>query len=291
MKIFRFLFNLLLVGAACVLAWMCYECIQIPIRFQNEVAARNEVVIDRLKDIRVLQEIYQKQNEVYCASWDELSRFMKEDSLSICIKIGELTDKQRALGFNDKKAWEYLCNPKKYQKELTEAELSIETFSRDTIKVSALRSFLENNPSDKYIADKEWYKHEMETAVSQEQKNAFYEEYCKKVAAEWLDKIKVVPGTEADTFFLNTAMIEQKGGYMVPVFEAKVPWSTYLKGENIDENELHEKIIKRLELTGMTSNKAIAEIEKDEMSVEPIFYPGLQVGDASKPNNNAGNWE
>lgn len=291
MKFFRFFFNLLLVGAACVLVWMCYECIQIPIRFKDEVKTRDAVVVDRLKDIRALQVIYQKENEVYAASWNELIRFIEKDSLSICRKIGELTDQQRAKGLNDKKAWEYLCNPKKYAKEIEETGLSIETFSRDTIKVSALRTFLEENPSEKYIADVKWYKEQMNNAVTLEQKDAFYEAYCPMVAQEWLSKIQFVPYAEQDTFFLNVAQIEQKGGYMVPVFEAKVPWRTYLKGENIGESELHEKIVKRLELTGMTSEKAIEAIEKDESSVEPIFFPGLQVGDVNKPNNNAGNWE
>ena len=41
----------------------------------------------------------------YCASWQQLIDFAKNEKISICVKKGTLTDKQLADGLNEKKAW------------------------------------------------------------------------------------------------------------------------------------------------------------------------------------------
>ena len=113
MKFVFLVFNVILVGAACLLTLMCYQSIQIPVKFKEDVAKRDAVVIQRLKDIRTLQELHRDLHQNYCASWEQLIKFAKTDSVSICVKKGTLTDQQLADGLNEKKAWMYLCNPKK----------------------------------------------------------------------------------------------------------------------------------------------------------------------------------
>jgi hypothetical protein len=54
----------------------------------------------------------------------------------------------------------------------------------------------------------------------------------------------------------------------VPLFEARVPWKSLLKGMN---NQLR--------------------INLDAESRDLNRYEGLQVGSITAPNNNAGNWE
>lgn len=232
----KIVFNLILVCAAGLLAWMCYQSIQIPVQFKEEVAKRDEVVIQRLKDIRTLQESHRDLHGTYCGSWAELIKFAKTDSVAICQKKGTLTDQQLADGLNEQKAWMYLTNPKKYDKEIKKYNLSIETFSRDTVKIN----ILDNDSS--LMNRKVW---------------------------EWIDKIQYVPfAANNDTFDLTLGSVTTASGYEMALFEARVLYSVYLDGLN--EAELNNKI---------TDKK------------EQGKFAGLQVGDASQANNNAGNWE
>ena len=64
----KIVLNVILLAAACLLAWMCYESIQIPVQFRADVAKRDAVVIQRLKDIRTLQELHRDMHQNYCAS-------------------------------------------------------------------------------------------------------------------------------------------------------------------------------------------------------------------------------
>lgn len=231
----KLVFNVILLAAACLLAFMCYQSIQIPVEFKAEVAKRDAVVIQRLKDIRTLQELHRDLHQDYCASWADLIRFAKTDSVSICVKKGTLNDQQLADGLNEKKAWMYLCNPKKYAKEIQKFNLDINTFSRDTVKVN----ILENDSS-----------------------------MMARNVMSWIDTLMYVPFGNKDTFELNLGSVTTASGYNMSLFEAKVPFAVYLKGLN--EGELNNKIAER------------KEMEK---------FEGLQVGDASQANNNAGNWE
>ncbi|MBR0036806.1 MAG: hypothetical protein IJP70_04120 [Bacteroidales bacterium] len=209
----KMVLNLILVAAAVLLGWMCYESIQIPVQFKADVAKRDEVVIQRLKDIRTLQEAHRDLYQQYCGSWAELINFAKTDSVKICQKIGTLTDEQLADGLNEKKAWEYLCNPKKYSKEIAKYNLSKETFSRDTVKVNVL----DNDSS--LMNRKVW---------------------------EWIDRIHIVPFTENDTFELQLGSVTTASGYEMSLFEARVPFAVYLKGLN--EGELANKIQERKDM-------------------------------------------
>ena len=51
------LLNILLAASAILLVVMCYQSLMIPIDFNKEVARRDAVVIQRLKDVRTLQEV------------------------------------------------------------------------------------------------------------------------------------------------------------------------------------------------------------------------------------------
>lgn len=64
------------------------------------------------------------------------------------------------------------------------------------------------------------------------------------------------------------AIIKEVSGVKVPLFEAKMPYKSLLKGL---DNQL------RINL----------DADREAMN----RYEGLQVGSISAPNNNAGNWE
>jgi len=230
------LLNILLVAAACLLAYMCYESIQVPIQYNNEVANREAVIIQRLKDIRTLQENHRDKYQTYCASWQQLIDFAKNDVVPIVVKVGTLTDAQLADGLNEQKAWMYLTNPTKFKKEIEKFNLSKETFSRDTMYVNVLAN-------DSAISSRPDFD---------------------------INTIHIVPFTEngTDTFELNVGQITTASGYEMALFEAKTPYTAYLWDLNEQE----------------TANKIEDKKQQDK-------YPGLQVGDATMANNNAGNWE
>ncbi len=80
------------------------------------------------------------------------------------------------------------------------------------------------------------------------------------------NKINIVPFSNGKKFVLKAGVIK-KGGVKVNVFEAKTPFSNYLKG-------MDEQLIINL----IASQK---EIKK---------YPGLKVGSMTEPSTD-GNWE
>ena len=204
--------KLLLLAAAAVLVIMCYQSIQIPVEFKDQAAARDAVVIQRLKDIRTLQEAHRDRYQTYAGTWAELISFAKNDSLPIVQKIGSLTDEQLTNGLNEKDAWKYLQNPKKYRKEIEKFALDRNTFSRDTIYVPVLQKD--------------------STFIKRTNFN--------------IDSICYVPFTAQDTFQLILGSIQTASGYNMQLFEAKVEYAVYLKGLN--ERELANKIDERKQL-------------------------------------------
>ncbi len=207
--------NILLAIAAVLLVVMCYQSLMIPINFNNEVAKRDAVVIQRLKDVRTLQEEYQKKYHVYAASWDQLVNFAKNDKIAIVQKIGTLTDEQLQAGLNEQKAWMYLQDTKKYAKQIAEFGLSRDKFSRDSIFVSVL---------------------EKDSSLSRPGFN--------------IDELRYIPhfyeGQPNDTILLATGMQQSQSGFEMPLFEAKIPYSNYLG--DLNEQELSNKIVDREEL-------------------------------------------
>lgn len=201
------LLNLLLIAAACLLAYMCYRSVQIPVQFKEEVAKRDAVIIQRLKDVRSLQEAHRDKYQTYCGTWAELIKFAKEDSVPIVDKIGTLTDDQLAAGLtSEKTAWEYLQNPKKYKKEIEKYGLSKETFSRDTIYVNVL----------------------------QNDSNLLRPGFN-------IDSIGFVPFAQnRDTFELSLGSVVTASGYEMALFQANVDYAVYLW--DLNEQELANKI-------------------------------------------------
>ncbi|MGM9774242.1 MAG: hypothetical protein ACI3Y2_03445 [Candidatus Egerieousia sp.] len=82
-----------------------------------------------------------------------------------------------------------------------------------------------------------------------------------------IDSLSIIPFSGGDKIEM-TAVIKQVSGVNVPLFEAKVPFNSLLKGMN------HQLLV-----------NLNAEREDTDR------YPGLQVGSVTAPNNNAGNWE
>ena len=82
-----------------------------------------------------------------------------------------------------------------------------------------------------------------------------------------IDSLRYIPYSQGDTILME-AIIKEVSGVKVPLFEAKMPYKSLLKG-------LDNQLRINLDADCRASNR----------------YEGLQVGSISAPNNNAGNWE
>jgi len=89
-----------------LLAYLLFESIQEPIRFNREVKKRETATIQKLKDIRKAEESYKAKYNVYTGSFDTLIGFVKYDSLPIIMAIGSIPDSLYDLGVTEKKAIE-----------------------------------------------------------------------------------------------------------------------------------------------------------------------------------------
>ncbi len=90
--------------AVLLLAYLLFESIQEPIRFNREVKRRENATIERLKEIRKAEEIYKSKYGAYTGSFDTLINFVKTDSLPIIRAIGSIPDSLYDLGVTEQKA-------------------------------------------------------------------------------------------------------------------------------------------------------------------------------------------
>lgn len=222
-------FKTLLVLASVFLVYMCYRSIMDPIEFDRDKAVRDKAVIARLVDIRKAQIAYKDEKGKYAANFDQLLKFIKEDSVMMIFKKGELTDSQLEKGLTEELALSLTEEdaPKYGIEDYNEFK---ENFRRDTSYVPVLSS------------------------VFGEGYNA--------------DSLRYVPFKGNTEFEMETADHTTKSGIVIPLFEAKTSFKTYLEGLNKQEIV---NLTKQAETLGK--------------------YAGLKVGDVVSPNNNSGNWE
>ena len=96
--------KVLLIAAIGLLIYMCFRSIMSSIEFESEMKFRETDIKARLIDIRKAQIEYKNLFGVHAASFDELSKFLKETRLPFVIKEGELTDEQLEKGMTEKEA-------------------------------------------------------------------------------------------------------------------------------------------------------------------------------------------
>lgn len=92
--------------AVLLLAYLLFESIQEPIRFNREVKKRETATIQRLKDIRTAEESYRSKFGIYTENFDTLIHFVRYDSFPIIKAIGSIPDSLYNLGVTEKKALE-----------------------------------------------------------------------------------------------------------------------------------------------------------------------------------------
>jgi len=211
----RIIIQILLLALAAFLAYMIWDTIQTPIRFEKEKDVRYEKVIERLKDIRKAQVAYEDVHEQYSGDWDSLINFVLNDSIPKIRKIGMLTDSMMEAGLTEAKA------------------LAKGLIIRDTIRASVLTE-------------------------------VFNPDYP-------VEKLKIIPNSGGQEFWLAQTIITTGSGVKVPVFEARAHNNQIL-------HELQDEYRQQI-------------INLNEQRRKNNRYPGLKVGSVVEPTNNAGNWE
>ena len=84
--------HVILIAAVCAAAYLVLESVQKPIRFNAEKDKRYEATVQRLKDIRTAQVAFRSEYKKYTGSFDTLISFLKTDSFSVVMQIGDEDD-------------------------------------------------------------------------------------------------------------------------------------------------------------------------------------------------------
>jgi hypothetical protein len=92
----KYLINLVILAIVGLLAFLLYSGIKEPIIFRNELAARQDVVVQDLTNIRGLQEIYRDIKGVYASNFDELERALMNDSIPTIVLQADPSDPTNA---------------------------------------------------------------------------------------------------------------------------------------------------------------------------------------------------
>jgi hypothetical protein len=207
----RTIFSIVLIVGIVALAIVLYTSIMRPVKFDAEYNSRSTEVINKLKDIRTIQEAFKSTNGRFCGDIDSLLVFLETGKVNMVKKFGVVPD------------------------SLTEAQaIKAGIVKRDTITVNPLVKLTEEKL---LITDKKDIKN-----------------------------LKFIPYSDGKIFELKADVID-RGGIMVPTFEATAEIMTYTKG--MDEQDV--------------INRKAEIIAKDR-------YPGWKVGDVTQPITD-GNWE
>ena len=103
-NIMKIVLRVLLLGAVVLLTYVCVQTIVSSDRFGKVKKEREEIISERLVDIRTAQIGYRNMHNVYAGSFTELQRFLNEDRIPFLVKEGELTDEQLKSGLTEQEA-------------------------------------------------------------------------------------------------------------------------------------------------------------------------------------------
>jgi len=200
-----------------------------PIEFNRQKDYRESVGIQRMKDVRTLQETFKSVTGRFTASADSLADFYRNGKMEILMQIGS----------NDDSA--AVANTAKLRKE-------------------------NRKITDEQIY--EIYKRTGQPLVCSIKSEIPVKDTLFNTRKDFnIDSLKYIPFSQGDTIMMD-AIVKEVSGVKVPLFEAKMPYKSLLKG---------------------LDNQLRINLDADRKATNR--YEGLQVGSISAPNNNAGNWE
>ena len=219
---------LLLLVVIAGLVYANIKSIMQPINFNKQKDYRESVGIQRMKDLRTLQEAFKTVNGRFTASADTLVDFYKNGKMEVLMQIGS-NDDSLAVANTEKL--------KKTRRGIT--------------------------PEQMY----ELYRNGEHLVFSVSNKVNVKDTLFKNRSNFDIDSLKYIPFSHGDTIQME-AIEKEVSGVKVPLFEARMPYKSLLRG---------------------LDNQLRINLDADRKAMNR--YEGLQVGSISAPNNNAGNWE
>ena len=176
------------------LAWVTVKSIQKPVNFNNEVAARSQVAIQRLKDIRTLQVAFKSENGRFSPTIDSLKLFYNEGKMNIIMQIGSNDDSIAVANTEAIKKANRKLKPAELTAKLQEAYNNGQKVVFSTVTAIPVKDTLFNNRPDFSI-----------------------------------DSLKYIPFSGGQEVQME-ATIKTVSGVQVPLFEARMPYRALCKG-------------------------------------------------------------
>lgn len=190
-KLVKTITEILLLAVAVLLVVLIVRSIQEPVKFNKEKAAREQVAIQRLKDLRDLEVAYKSANNHFSDNIDTLKAFYEEGSLEVVLQIGSQDDSLAVARTAElKKKNKKLTNEdlyELYKKGDTELVFSIST------EVPVRDTLFKNRPDFS------------------------------------IDSLGYIPFSGGEKVQIE-AIVKKVSGVDVPLFEARVPYKALLKG-------------------------------------------------------------
>lgn len=221
----RTIIQIVLGLAIVALAVVLYNSIQKPMRFENEYLKRRDACAEKLKSIRTLEDAYKLTYGTYCGSFDTLfNRLMNEDSMKVVSKVNNYDKIPADVDIN----------------EVPELEAIKKGYTtRVEVLVNPIAKLREDGKLP--IVDANGYTHQL---TDEEILDLRYVPY---------------PRGEKYEFELTSGMLE-KSGFMVPVFECKVPLEKLLS--DMDHQLVVNKIAEVNEVKGRYAGWKVGDMNQ-----------------------------
>ena len=186
--------EILLAAVICLLVWLTVKSIQKPVEFNKEVAARSAVGIQRLKDIRTLQEAFKSVNGRFSPTVDSLKLFYETGKMDIIMQIGSNDDSLAVANTEAIKKANKKLKPEQITEKLQEAYAAGQKVVFSTVTEIPVRDTLFKSRPDFVI-----------------------------------DSLKYIPFSGKALTEME-ATIKTVSGVQVPLFEARMPYKALCKG-------------------------------------------------------------
>ena len=194
-KLVKIIVEILLAVAAVGCVYGIYRSIMKPVNFNKEKARRQEVAVQRLKDIRTLEVAFKGVNNRYTASIDSLVDFYNNGKMDIIMQVGSSDD-----------------------------SLAVENTKR--VKD---RAFLKLSKEEQNARLMELYRQGQKLVFSISTPIAVKDTLFNSRPDFCPDSLKYIPFS-GKQLVETDAIIKTVSGVQVPLFEARMPWKALLKG-------------------------------------------------------------
>ena len=193
-KSLKIALEVVLAAIIVLLVWLTVKSIQKPVKFNNEVAARSQVAIQRLKDIRTLQVAFKSENGRFSPTIDSLKLFYEEGKMNIVMQIGSNDDSIAVANTEAIKKANRRLKPAELTAKLQQAYENGQKVVFSTVTAIPVKDTLFHNRPD----------------------------FC-------IDSLAFIPFSGKQPVEMESA-IKTVSGVQVPLFEARMPYKALCKG-------------------------------------------------------------